>query len=328
MNRFLLLIACILFACVQNVKEDTTEKKPKDSLAVLNEQIASNPANSSLLFRRAEYFFNSNNGKMAYDDITKAIAIDSSKEDYYMLLANIHFKGLQIEKSIHAFEKAIELNPANPEPHVKLAELYLYLKAYPKSLKEADDALRMDKNIAKAYFIKGFAFKEEGDTGKAISSFQTAAEVKPDYYDAYIQLGNIFAVRKDKLSLQYYNNAIKIRPQSTEALYNRGLLLQNVGQIELAENDYNTIIKIDPTYADAYYNLGFIELSMKEDYKAAIKQFTNAINANNNYAEAFYNRGLSYELLGDKEAARKDYQSALTIIPTYKLAKDKLKQLK
>jgi len=315
------------YACSEKPKEENPQEKPKNSLAQLNEQIAAEPNNAALLFRRATYFFDNNNGKMAYDDVAKAVSIDSTKDDYYMLLANIHFKGLQMQKSIDAFHKAIELNAANSEAHLKLAELHLYLKEYSKSLNEANEALRIDKTIAKGYFIKGFAYKESGDTSKAISSFQTATEVKPDYYDAYIQLGNIFSARKHPLALEYYNNALKIRPSSTEALYNRGLFLQNNNQIELAQNDYNTILKIDNTYSDASYNLGYIEMAMKNDYKSAIKYFTDAIRINSDYVEAWYNRGLCYDYLNDKVSAEKDYRQALTIVPTYKLAKERLRKL-
>ena len=52
--------------------------------------------------------------------------------------------------------------------------------------------------------------------------------------------------------------------------------------------------------------------------------FTNAIRVNDHYAEAFYNRGVAYALSGDRKSAEKDYRQALTIMPTFKLAKDKL----
>lgn len=323
---FLFLI--LIVSCSERPKDEKPIVKPNDAMTSLNERIAQNPGNAELLYERADYFFQKNNTTQALTDINQAITIDSTQDKYHLLYANLNFKGLQIQNAIDAFKKAIELNPSNGEAHLKLAELYLYIKAYPICLSEANEALKIDKNNAKGYFIKGFAYKEMGDTLKALSSFQTAVEVKSDYYDAHIQLGNILAVNRDPLALQYYNNALRIRPNSTEALYNRGLFLQNVNELEGATTDYNNIIELDPAYSEAHYNLGFIDLAFNEDYQSAIKHFTSAINVNNEYVEAYYNRGLCYEYIGDKQNAVKDYNAALNVVPTYKLAKERLRELK
>jgi tetratricopeptide (TPR) repeat protein len=240
-------------------------------------------------------------------------------------MAEVIFKGLQIQKAAGAFEKALQLDPKNVEAALKLSELYLYIKAYPKCVNYANEALKIDRSNAKAYFLKGFAYKETGDTSKALSSFQTAVEVQPDHYDAYIQLGNIQAARRNLMALQYYNNALRLRPHSTEALYNRGLFLQESGNLDAAIKDYETILKIDPRYEDAHYNLGYIDLVIKKDYTSAISHFSDAIRINDQYVEAYYNRGLAYEFSGNPEAAQKDYHAALKVVPTYKPALKKIK---
>ena len=319
----------LIFGCKQkdsNKSNETTDStgRKKVELTYLNEQIIAHPDQADLYFKRAEIFTQKNDQRQALNDVEKAISLDSGKTVYYALLADLSFKTLQIQKSVKSFEKIRELDPKNIEANLKLAEIYLYIKGYPKCLYYADEALKIDKNKAKAYFLKGFAFKENGDTSHALSSFQTVVEIEPENYDAYIQLGNIQAARKNKIALQYYNNALRLSPKSTEALYNRGLMYQNMGDLEKATEDYHTILTIDPAYSDAHYNLGYIALVFSKDYPAAITHFTEAIRANNQYAEAFYNRGLAYEFSGDKTTAEKDYREALKIIPTFKLALKKL----
>jgi tetratricopeptide (TPR) repeat protein len=330
MRLFILLIfLSLITACNPSEKKEEKseqQKTSKDDFARLNDEIVAHPDQAELYFKRAQIFMQRNVVRQAFDDITKAVSLDSTKFDYYMLLADVCFKGLQIQRTINAFKKAISLDPKSKEAHLKLSELYLYLKAYPQCLAEANEAIMIDKYTAKAYFLKGFAYKETADTPKAVSSFQTAVEIQSDYYDAYIQLGNIETARKHKIALQYYNNALRIQPNSTEALYNRGLLFQSMGQFEKALEDYYFILKIDNSYSSAHYNIGYIDLVFKEDYKSAINHFTDAIRVNNQYAEAFYNRGVCYELLGDKKSAEMDYKNALKIFPTYKLALDKLRK--
>jgi tetratricopeptide (TPR) repeat protein len=321
-----LLFSFSLFSCSEKKSEQQEAKKEVDSFAKLNNDIKENPGRADLYFERAKVFAGRNVLQQAFEDAQKAISLDSTKAEYYFLLADISFKGLQITKAVGAFEKVIALEPRNTDAMLKLSELYLYIKLYPKSIFYANEALRVDKNISKAYFLKGFSYKEAGDTGRSVSSFQTAVDLQPDNYDAYIQLGNIYAAKKNPVALQYYENALRIRPSSTEALYNRGLFFQNSGNTEKAVEDYNTIIKLDPTYGDAYYNLGYINVTVNKDYKEAVKNFTDAIRVTESYAEAFYNRGVAFEMLGDKASAEKDYRKALEIVPTFKLAKRKLEK--
>ncbi len=328
MNLTLIMVLMTVFiACNTSDKKEEKIEEKKDEFTLLNDQIVKEPGNAELYFKRSKEFLNRKNLRQAFTDIEKAVSLDSMKFEYYMLHADISFQGLQIAKAVKSFESAVALNPENIDAHLKFSELLLYLKAYPRSLKEANEALRIDKNIAKAYFIKGFAYKETGDTSKAISSFQTAVEINPDYYDAYIQLGNIEAAGRHPVALQYYNNALRLMPNSTEALYNRALLLQNMGDLDNAITNYEGILKIDPSYSDAYFNLGYIQMIYKSDYKSAIKYFTDAIRVNSQYTEAFYNRGLCYEAIGDKQSAIKDFNAALGILPTYKPAKEKLKKM-
>ena len=157
-----------------------------------------------------------------------------------------------------------------------MAELYFYVRGYQKSLLYSNEALKLDKNLVRAYYLRGFAYKEMGDTAKAVSSFNTVIDLQNDY-DAYIQLGNIYAVRNNPLAEQYYNNALKVQPASTEALYNRGLYFQNKGEVGKAVADYNTILKIDPAYSDAYFNLGYINSVMSANYKEE-KKFNSKTN--------------------------------------------------
>lgn len=325
---YLAFLSSLVFilSCQQKEEKKTPEVK-KDEFAQLNEDIVNQPGNAKLYFRRSQIFLQKNNLSQSYEDILKATKLDSTNVAYLIMLADVSFKELKIQNTVDAFKKAITLDPENKEAHLKLSELYLYVKAYPQCLAQANEALRIDRNIAKAYFIKGFAYKETGDTSKAISSFQTVVELQPEYYDAHIQLGNIYVAKKNRIALEYYNNALRISPNSTEALYNRGLFYQENRSIEKAETDYQNIIKIDPAYADAHYNLGYLDLVYNKDYKSAIVHFTDAIRINDNYVEAFFNRGVCYEYTGDLQAAEKDYRHALSIVPNYKLAKDRLSKI-
>ncbi len=335
--KFICILSVVYICCFcscspnqsenKNVSENVDSLNTEDIFFQLNKQILREPNNATAYFQRAKIYLEKDNINQAYADASKAVSLDSSKMDYLLLLADVSFRGLQVRKSVETYEKCLRLDPKNLEANLKLAEIYLYIKGYAKSIMYANEAMKIDQKLTKPYFLKGFVYKESGDTAKALSSFETVVDLEPENYDAHIQLGNLYAAMHNKIALQYYGNAISLRPRSTEALYNRGLFLQNIGELNKAIGDYKVILKLDPKYTDAHYNIGYIALVHQKDYLKAIEQFSEAIRLNKDYVEAYYNRGLAHEFKGEIKEALADYHKALGIFPTYKLAAARIEML-
>ncbi len=322
----------LLHSCKPNKQEEKkpvqqTASTPESEIERWSKEIAANPKNAVAFYERAKIYVSQKKFKVAANDINEAVSLDSTKAEYFFMQADVLFANLLVPQSIGAFQKCLELDPTNIDAWLRMAELHLYIKKYKESVQYANEALKIDKHKAKAYFIKGFVFKESGDTSNAISSFQTCTEQDPENYDGYIQLGLLYGAKHNKLAIQYYSNALRLDSKSTEALYNRGLFYQDHGDLEKAMEDYKSILQIDPAFKDAYYNMGYINLVFLKNYTEAIPLFTDAIRNGKYYMEAYYNRGLCYEKLGNKAAAEADYKEALHIMPTYKLAVAGMKRL-
>jgi len=296
----------------------------KDSIyikiAKLNELIKLNPNDAALLNNRATLYIEKLDYDSAFNDIRKALLLDSTKSKYYCTLSDIYFANGKIDKSNDALTKALILDPKNNEAYLKSAEVFLILDDYKKCFEYLSKAVEFEKINPKAYYIRGMALKQIGDTVKAISSMQTAVEQNPDYYDAYIQLGLMYASQHDDLAIDYYNNALNINPQSIEALYNMGMFYQEHNMAVDAIKSYNTILKIEPKHKNATYNIGYVNLVYLEKYNEAITYFSEVVKIDPKYTDAYYNRGLCYEMLGDFKNAKIDYQNAMRIVPNYEKA--------
>lgn len=216
--------------------------------------------------------------------------------------------------------KAFDMDPGNPEPSLKLAELNLFLEDYEKVFLYSNNAIELDKYNAKAYFIKGFALLEQKDTVKAIVNLQKATENDPEYYDAFIMLGHVFEVKGDPIAGNYLKTAVRIRPTSAEARYNYGMWLQEQEMIEDALVQYDALLVIDPKNKNAWFNIGYINLVYLQNFNTAIDKFTKSIECDPTYAEAWYNRGLAYEELKQFKNARENYSQALKLKHNYENA--------
>ena len=317
---FLLLVSVLFIFSCKNASKNAEQSYGKD-IDELTNAINENPKNAELYYKRAQLLFEKQKSMPAIDDLNKAISIAPDSVKYYLFISDIYFSTVQTRKAKEALEKSLSIDKNNIDANLKLSELYLYVQDHKKSISYADNVFKLNVHQPKAYFLKGMNFKELGDTNKAVSNFQTVVEQDPDYYNAYMQLGILFGLKKNPLAEQYLNTALKLNPQSTEALYARGMFYQDQNQFEKAIADYDEIIKIDPNYAFAHYNKGYIDLVFRKDFNGGIENFTLAIKAKPDYTEAYYMRGKCYEGKGEAKLAKEDFSKALSIDPDFELAK-------
>ena len=71
-----------------------------------------------------------------------------------------------------------------------------------------NEAIKLDPNNASLYFNLGVINGEQGNTEKAKEYYKKAIELKPDYFDAYINLGSAL-LEKDKELVEEMNNNLK-----------------------------------------------------------------------------------------------------------------------
>jgi tetratricopeptide (TPR) repeat protein len=306
---------------------DSAVKVESSMLQAINAEILSDPNNAALYHKRAKYHLDNKSFDEGISDMARAMRLDSTKAEFYLTLSDLYFATNQSGNAKKALEKCISIDPKNVDGILKLAELYLYVNKSDKSIEYINQALRIDQYNAKAYFMKGMNYKDLKDTAKAISSMQTAVEQDQQYYNAYMQLGILCAAKNNKLAIDYYKNAIRIQPKSSEAWYDLGKFYQDAGDWNNAAGAYTTLLGFDNN-KNAMYNLGVINLVGLKAYNKALDYFTGAINADPKYAEAYYGRGICYKEMKENKKAEAEFKTALSINPDYEAAKHALMELK
>lgn len=327
---FLLLLLFTTLACQNDTEnptgsQDSVQINAADtSLEAINKEIASNPNNPELLHKRALLLIDRKRFDEALSDMKTVLDLDSTKAAYYITMADLSMAANRTFNAKQFLEKSIQLDPENNEAAMRLAELNFIVRRYPESLAILNRLLSKNKADTTALLMRGFIFKENGDTNQAINDFRTAVEANANFYAAQHQLGMIFQLRNDPICVGYFSNAIRVRPNSEEALYGRGLWYQEHEEYDKAIQDYTSIIKINPSNKSAHFNLGYIHQVYLKVYSEAIKHFSRAIEVDPQYAEAYMNRGLCYEASGNVGSAKKDFETALVHRPGYRLAQEGL----
>jgi tetratricopeptide (TPR) repeat protein len=130
---------------------------------------------------------------------------------------------------------------------------------------------------------RGTIYYEQGNLDRAISEFDQAILLNPDFVEAYVQ---------------------------------RGLVYDFKGDVDYAIDDFDKAIQLDPDFRVAYTARGCAYLR-KGDLGRAIVDFDKAINLEPNFPGSYYGRGLAYFYQGKYDLAITDFNQTITLAPSF-----------
>lgn len=316
-------IAFILTSCNETNSSSTVtiEASDKiDSLDYFNKIILKNPNKPENYIQKARYLLRHGTQDEVFAEIDRAIKIDSLNPSHYNFKSDILYRRKQIGTARIWAEKSLSIDPDNLDANMRMAWIYLIVENYDKVIEHCNIVLRKDVYFADAYFVKGMAYKYQGNFKNAVSNFRTASEQNPEHYDAWLQLGDLHALANNELAIAYFNNAIRIDSSRHEGHYNKGFYLQENGKYQEALQVYADLIRHNNSFYNAYYNRGYIYLEYLNEPDSAIYEFSKTVGYNPLNYKAFYNRGLAYEQTGNASEALINFSKALELKPDYDLA--------
>jgi len=175
-----------------------------------------------------------------------------------------------------------------------------------------------EKNInyeVELRYVLGGSLANHGRMEEAIASYRNAIRQKPDYFDAYQNLG-LLLVEQRKLpgAVEHYNRAIPIFPDRAALHEGLGLAFLEQGKINQAVEQFNKAIDIDPQRASAYDNLGraFFSLNRPDE---AHQQFAKSLELNPNQAVTHNNMGSLLASQGKMPEAIEHFEESLRLSP-------------
>ncbi len=302
---------------ISSCSHNTDNLDRNESLRVLDAKIKRDSNNADLYYQRSLILIDmgkdssrSSYFKDAIADLQRATHIDNTKPDYFTALADAHFSLGNVGNSYTALQKALAIDPDNFEAHLKMGEIAFYSKDYDRAIESLNHVTEKDRNNQTALFMKGFIYKENGDTTSAVYYFRRLIDLYPDYEPAYEELGFLFSQHRNKLGIEYLTTALSLQPDNINILYALAQTYQEAEDAETASNYYVRILEIDSTYKYAWFNRGRMEMELYEDYINATEFFSKAIQCDPQFAEAYHNLGLTYELMGDNTKAEGYYAQA------------------
>lgn len=326
----LLLLFCFFWACKNDPKPAVNPQDAQNpQLAKLNALVENDPNNDSLLYLRADAYYQLDAYDEAIRDLSKAIQIDSMQPAYYHLLGDAlldYARPGDSKRALDVMELAAQRFPERFITLLKLSEFQLIVRQHSDALKTLDKILQRDPQNAEAFFMAGRVALDKGDTTNAIASLQKSTRYDASHLDAWMFLGRIFSNRDNPTAIQYFDNVLRLDSTNLEAREYKGIYYKRKGDFDKAFQVYQDIIIHNPDYSNAYFDLGVIYLEL-DSLNQAYHNFDIATKTDPLFVKAYYYRGLCSEMKGNKEAALADYKQANGMSPDYKEAKDALTRM-
>ena len=163
--------------------------------------------------------------------------------------------------------------------------------------------------------ILGAVHAALGDSEAAVSSYNKAIEIKPDYAEPYNNLGvSLKNLGRHTEAITSYNKAIELQPDYAEAYNNLGNVLNESGDPNAGATSCRKAIIFKPDYAQPYNNLG-MGLERVGQFDEAILGHNKAVTLRPFFAEAYTNTGNIFASLNMYDEALMKYKRASILCP-------------
>lgn len=161
-----------------------------------------------------------------------------------------------------------------------------------------------EKPSAEFYFQRALLFENISDYDSAIEDLGKAVDMSSsnDVWIYRFSRGNCW-MKKIEYETSLDDDVEENERKNGAEYYGMKMIC------DLMLKDFEETNNINPQFPFSWFNRGNV-FSMQKDYRNAIANYTKAIDLEKNFAEAYFNRGLCYVLIGENEKGILDLSKA------------------
>jgi tetratricopeptide (TPR) repeat protein len=284
------------------------DRKLRGCSAIISEGKLTGEALAIAYSRRSDVYLSYGEFDKAIADGAKAAELEPDHFDHkkrlsdaYRLRGNVYAEKDETERAIADFSEALRIEPGNHYAHFARASAYLRGNMFDKAIADLTKAIEIDPSVS---------------------------EYKRQLSRLYDQRGIERLLKRDfDEAIADYTEAIRLDPAAPALYLNRSAAHVGKKHVDRAIQDLSEAIRLDPELAEAYFRRAQLYHGQKAR-GLAIADLDEVIKRMPQNVPALMLRGLEREELGQHDKAIADYQAALAVEPSHKMAKASLERVR
>ena len=229
-------------------------------------------------------------------------------ESIYLEVLKLAPNNKDAKNAIFALKNNKNIVPI-PQSELQSAVSFVTNGNISEALKIVEPLIKNYPNESILYNIRGVCSKAKNEFKDAVNDFNQAVLIKPDYAEAYYNLGVTLREMGDSQNaIKAYQEALKHNNHYPKAHNNLGQVFLVMGNLDSAIDHLEWAVALQPEFADAHNNLGSAYLGNNR-VSDAIESYKKAVALNPNFSISFNNLGIGYQRLGEEILAAKNFEN-------------------
>lgn len=225
----------------------------EEAIYYLEKAIEIEPDNTTYLYDLAYCLEHTENLGKCVKVYQEYLDLDPFSEHVWHSLGMVYSKMDKFEEAIEAYEFALAIDESYSTAHFNLANSLANNGKFYEAIEQYLEFSRMEpENVFASYYL-GECYEQIKEPQLARKYYQKAIEIDNEFSDAWYAYGCLLrSENKLKESIQYFEKAAELDKENLEYQFSLGSLCKDLGKYDLAEKSFQRIVKEDPYDDDAW----------------------------------------------------------------------------
>lgn len=250
----------------------------------------------------------------ALADYSRALVMTPNSAALYRVRAEIYETTKQPQRALADYDEAVRLDPAQTEYLFRRAWLLVRLKEADRAAADMDAAVALAPKSAGIVAQRAYVLAAIGRRDDALAGFSASLALKPTVY-AYLGRARVLHLADRGKGFDDVNAALKLDPNSVDALKIRAGWLGDAGRTDEALADAERVLKLSPGEPSALNARCWARATAGRELDGALADCNAALKTNPDVASFLDSRGFTHFRRGEFDLAIADYDAALAKTP-------------
>lgn len=232
----------------------------------------------------------------------QALSIDPAMPEGHVTLGNIYKEQGRTDEAINEYKEAIRLDPKYSEGFSQLGLAQLNKEQYADAVAAFKTAISLSSGNSTAHYGLGRAYYKQGLYDEALKELNTSLYQFRNSAPVHQTLGDVYTAQGNTVAgIKEYQESIRIKPENPDAYMRIADVREGRGDLEMSIAELRSGLEMMPNNADLHMRVADQSLKL-EKLDDAIKEYRTVMDNNPQNSAAAKGLTRAYYLKANKEA--------------------------